>query len=398
MKLNFFVILFGILFFINCSNDDEPSLSSENKIISFKIKPNDVSFTGKINHGTQLVTIETIGLEQNNSIIPEIQISEKATVFPDPSIPQNFNQSVEYIITAENGDKAIYTVKIINRPLSVEKNILSFNFNVGGELFKGKIDENLQHITITTFVDVTNISPEITISDSATISPLPAEKIDFTNEVNYTVTAEDGSTKIYTVQVIKQEIYGTIKNCYIRATSFAVVNFLDISSGKFELVLENELNSYKLNYFDLEFWENDGINYTNFYFTFSEDIVSANNYKLKFKIDGKIKAETPYSIDVLAENAPKITSSNKVSYNYTDTLILRGENLVAGVRIPANGYIYGFQGTDVNLNEEKTELSLQLSRNREMFPSWLGQESPRPTRVMTFFNDRYGDSIILNFE
>ena len=86
------------------------------------------------------------------------------------------------------------------------------------------------------------------------------------------------------------------------------------------------MNSYKLNYFDLEFWEYDGINYTNFYFTFSEDIVSANNYKLKFKIDGKIKAETPYSIDVLAENAPKITFLIKF-HTITRVLLLQGKKL-----------------------------------------------------------------------
>lgn len=398
MKLKIFIAIFGILLFTNCSNDDGPSLSSENKIISFKIKPNDINFIGKINHSSQQITLETFGLEQNNSIIPEIQISDKATIFPNPSTPQNFNQSIEYIISAENGDQAIYTVKIINRPLSIEKNILSFNFNIDGELFQGTIDEELQHITIITYADVTNISPEITLSDLATASPLPTEKLDFTNEVEYTVIAEDGSTKVYTIQVIKQEINETIKSCYIRAISFGRVTFLDLTSGEFQLILENELNSYSLNYFDLETWEFDGIFYTNFYFTFNEEIVTANNYKLKFKIDGKVKAETPYMIDVLAENAPKILSANKSSYSYEDTLILQGENLAAGLRIPANGYIYSFDSRYVILNEEKTELSLKLSLNRGMFPSWLGQDSPRPTRISTYFDGRYGDSIIVDFE
>jgi len=398
MKLNIFVFLFGILLFTNCSSDDEPSLSSNNKITSFIIKNNDLSYSGKINHTSKVITLETVGLEQSNPIVPEIEISDMATIFPNPNIAQNFNESVEYIITAENGENAIYSINIINKPYSVEKDVLSFSFNVDGEIFLGKIDQDLKQIEVTIYKDVTSLSPEIEASDYATISPLPTEKLDFSNPVEYTITAEDGSTKIYTVVVNKQEINSTVKSCYIRATSFARVTFLDVSGGDFELFLENEVNSYKLNYFDLETWENQGKTTTNFYFTFNENILTASDYKLRFRLNGKIKAETPYVIDVLAENAPKIISASQTSYHYTDTLILYGENLVAGLLIPANGYFYVYDKRYVIVNEEQTKIVMELDVNRGMFPSWLGQPSPRPTRVNTYFNGRYGDSILLDFE
>lgn len=398
MKFNIFVFVFGILLFTNCSSDDGPSLSSENKIESFIINYNDLSYEGKINHASRLVSLETVGLEQANSIIPEIEISDNATIYPNSNLAQNFNESIEYIITAENGEQAIYKINTINKPYSVEKDILSFNFNVDGEIFQGEIDQDLNKIEVTTYKDITNISPEIVVSDFATISPLPTEKLDFSYPVEYTVTAEDGSTKIYTVIVNKQEINSTIERCYIRATSFARVTFLDISKGDYELFLENQANSYKLNYFDLQVWDNAGKTTTNFYFTFDEKIVTAGDYKLRFRLDGKVKAETPYVIDVLAENAPKINSASETSYHYTDTLILQGENLVPGLIIPANGYIYSFNDRYVIVNEEKTEIVMELSVNRAMFPSWLGQPSPRPTRVHTYFSGRYGDSILLDFE
>ena len=144
MKLNIFVFLFGILLFTNCSSDDEPSLSSNNKITSFIIKNNDLSYSGKINHTSKVITLETVGLEQSNPIVPEIEISDMATIFPNPNIAQNFNESVEYIITAENGENAIYSINIINKPYSVEKDVLSFSFNVDGEIFLGKIDQDLK--------------------------------------------------------------------------------------------------------------------------------------------------------------------------------------------------------------------------------------------------------------
>ncbi len=398
MKLKNLLFLFGILLFINCSSDDGPSLSSDNRIVSFTLDYNDLSYAGRINNTTKFISIETVGLEQFNSIVPKIEIPDKATIFPDPNTPQNFNETVEYIVTAENGEKAIYKVNAVNKPYSVEKDILNFNFNIDGEVFQGKIDQDQQKIEVYTYKDITNLSPEITLSDFATISPSPNEKIDFSSPVKYTVTAQNGSTKVYTVTVYKQEIKISANNFFIRATFYAQVPYLDISKGDYELFLENDKNSYKLNYFDLEVWENSGNVYSNFYFTFSENIVTANDYKLRFKIDGKVKAETADEIDVLAENAPKIISTDKTAYHYTDTLILKGENLVPGLIIPANGYIYVYDKRYVIVNEDKTEIKMRLDVNRGMFPSWLGQPSPRPTRIYTYINGRYGHSIVVDFK
>ena len=50
--------------------------------------------------------------------------------------------------------------------------------------------------------DVTALTPTVTISSGATVSPASAAAADFTDPVEYTVTAEDGTTnKVYTVTV-----------------------------------------------------------------------------------------------------------------------------------------------------------------------------------------------------
>lgn len=64
-------------------------------------------------------------------------------------------------------------------------------------------DENFTvDIEVTFGTDVTSLTPTITISDGATISPESDVQTDFTNTVTYTVTAEDGSQQDWDVTVI----------------------------------------------------------------------------------------------------------------------------------------------------------------------------------------------------
>ena len=68
-----------------------------------------------------------------------------------------------------------------------------------------------------------------------------------------------------------------------------------------------------------------------------------------------------------------------------------------GIRIAAhNALIYQYNSSFVSVNSDGTELTLTLDNNQNMFPSWVGQSSPRPTRV-SIYDGRYGDSIVLDF-
>lgn len=70
---------------------------------------------------------------------------------------------------------------------------------------KGIIDAANHTVTLTmpASTDVTKLTPAITISDKATISPATGVAQDFTSPVTYTVKAQDGSTQAYTVTVKK---------------------------------------------------------------------------------------------------------------------------------------------------------------------------------------------------
>jgi len=82
---------------------------------------------------------------------------------------------------------------------NVEKNI--FSFTIGDS--KGVIDEVNRRITVTVpaGTDITKLAPVITLSKGAKISPASGAEVDFTNGVNYKVTAENGGNQIYLVTV-----------------------------------------------------------------------------------------------------------------------------------------------------------------------------------------------------
>lgn len=60
-------------------------------------------------------------------------------------------------------------------------------------------------IELASGTDLTSLTPTITVSDNATVSPKSAVANDFTEPVAYTVTAQDGTTQVYVVTVTLAE-------------------------------------------------------------------------------------------------------------------------------------------------------------------------------------------------
>ena len=84
---------------------------------------------------------------------------------------------------------------------SSEKKILSFSF--ASPAVEATIAEDAKTIVaVVPFgTNVQALVPIITVSDKATVVPASGTPVDFTNPVNFTVTAEDGSTVVYKATV-----------------------------------------------------------------------------------------------------------------------------------------------------------------------------------------------------
>lgn len=177
--------------------------SSEKDILTFTLA--DQTGPAVIDNANHTIAIEVALSVNRNSLVPTITTSEYSTINPLSNVAKDFTNPVNYTVTAENATTQVWTVTVTNSLIaSDEKDILAFTLpNQDGETI---IDEANHTITINFDWQPTiiNIAPEITISRYATISPANGVIQNYTNPISYTVTAEDGTTQVWTVTVIKE--------------------------------------------------------------------------------------------------------------------------------------------------------------------------------------------------
>ncbi len=120
--------------------------------------------------------------------------------------PNNFTSSVAYIVTASDGSKVTYTVTVNVASISA-KAITAFSF-VGFPEATGVINEAAKTIGVTLpfGTNVTNLIANFTttgidVKVGATVQTSGSTPNNFTNPVQYIVTAADSSTATYTVTV-----------------------------------------------------------------------------------------------------------------------------------------------------------------------------------------------------
>ncbi|MBN1496885.1 MAG: hypothetical protein JXA07_08970 [Spirochaetes bacterium] len=117
------------------------------------------------------------------------------------STPNDFNDPVEYTVHAENGDTRVYTVTVTNA-LNSARDITAFS--IGGT--SGSITGTDIGITMPYGTNSSNLIASFTTTgESVTVDGVPqisgSTANDFTDPVEYTVHAENGDTRVYTVTV-----------------------------------------------------------------------------------------------------------------------------------------------------------------------------------------------------
>jgi hypothetical protein len=181
--------------------------NNETDILSFELDEQvSPAVIDNVNH---TVDIEVLFGTDLGSLIPSITVSERADFQPSDGIATDFTNPVVYTVMAEDSvNEQEWTVNVIWAD-NTEAEILDF---VLAEQTQPADIDTANHtidVEVTYGTDITQLSPEITVSDSATIDPESGAAVDFTNEVAYTVTAEDGiHTSEWTVTVTEEE--GTI--------------------------------------------------------------------------------------------------------------------------------------------------------------------------------------------
>ena len=72
----------------------EPVIDEESKTITFRVA-------------------DSTTTEHLKQLVPTIEISEQATITPEDGVAQDFNEPVQYTVTAEDGTQAVYTVSVL---------------------------------------------------------------------------------------------------------------------------------------------------------------------------------------------------------------------------------------------------------------------------------------------
>ncbi|MDR3704888.1 MAG: DUF5018 domain-containing protein [Paludibacteraceae bacterium] len=195
---------------VGAVNSDESSasasfttLSSVCNITAFSI----ASQTSSNISGTAISVVMPYGTSLT-SLIPTITLSAGATVSPTSGTSHDFTSPVTYTVTAADGTTTQnYTVTVTNAAGSSSKDITAFAFT-NATATSTTINSTTSPYTVTivmpALTDRYTLIPSITISANATINPASGVNQDFRSPVTYTVTAQDGSTKTYTVTVTNQ--------------------------------------------------------------------------------------------------------------------------------------------------------------------------------------------------
>lgn len=195
-------MVLAVMFGMNaCDVEKEPYIQGaddEKAILKFEV--NDV--IGTVDENSKIVVLDFPAGTDVSHLTPTITISNYATIEPESGVAQDFTNPVYYTVTAMNGTTAQYMVETVVHDAENEKSILSFRFDALDE--EGAIDEIARRISflLPAGTDVTELVPTIEVSEGATVEPASGVAQDFTNPVNYTVTAQNGTTAVYTVTVV----------------------------------------------------------------------------------------------------------------------------------------------------------------------------------------------------
>ena len=196
-----------LLWVVSCKKTEDtpvtptPTKSSEKAISAFAFSALNPAVNATVDAATKAISATVTAVTDVTKLVPTITTSAKATVSPASGAVQDFTNPVTYTVTAEDGTKKTYTVTVTKTaaPKSSAKNILTVSFTGATPAVKATTDTTAKTITalLPAGTDVTKLVPTITVSDKATVSPATGVAQDFSKAVSYTVTAEDGSTKVF---------------------------------------------------------------------------------------------------------------------------------------------------------------------------------------------------------
>ena len=132
------------------------------------------------------------------ALSPTYSLAAGGTCVPASGSTLDFTGTQSYTVSAAGFPDKIYAVTVTKAAASAAKDITAFAFT---GLPVTTIGANTVSVTVPFGTSVISLSPTYSVSALAAGSPISGTARDFTGAQTYTITAENGSTKIYTVTV-----------------------------------------------------------------------------------------------------------------------------------------------------------------------------------------------------
>lgn len=198
-------LLLLFLIFIGCKKPHEEPKSNAKSIKSFILKSSNNSVLSQDIAG--VIKGDSIILNIPDSIpvsnlLPTITITG-SSITPASNSSVNFNQPVHYTVSAEDGSTRVYVAQV--HKTNGLKRMLSFSFTASKNTsLANDIIGNITNDSVILYMpagtDTKSLIPTITYQGEK-LSPGDVQAQDFTKQVNYTVSADDGTSAVYKVIV-----------------------------------------------------------------------------------------------------------------------------------------------------------------------------------------------------
>ena len=133
------------------------------------------------------------------SIAPVVRLAADAAMTPGPDVTRDFTTPQTYVLTRGKGSTKTYTVTVNKLAISTAKDML--DFSLPGPASVAMAGTKIG-VYVPVHTDVTRLAPTFTLSPLAEAAPASGSERDFTQPQAYTVSAEDGSSRVYTVTVM----------------------------------------------------------------------------------------------------------------------------------------------------------------------------------------------------
>lgn len=178
------------------------SASNAAMITAFKI-PGQLAMESIFPDNDSIAIQMSLTADISNLVPQQITISPNATINPAADVARDFSTMLTYAVTAQDGVTVRNWKVKVEQIASAAKDILAFTL-AANQI--GVAEINATAATVKVYMPIgtslSSIVPQqFIISDFATVSHLVTSAQDFSSPVQYTVTAQDNSTKVWTVSV-----------------------------------------------------------------------------------------------------------------------------------------------------------------------------------------------------